>query len=241
MTLGCLHLANTRRLYETNISTVLFSFYTNLGLLGVGPGMLDIRANGVGALVQFFPIIAFSAILFSFVAIGGLLEIRRVLGNWTILLLIGCILLPVLFIFALGVVIHWRVLPRHLIPLAALFSLLYAFGLAWLWRRRFVGRAVALISAAMMGYSSLSVRYAPRHAKDDYKHAAELATIELARDGCVWWIADIRGALYYGIPYPSDELALPAPECNQRLREDLFLFISSGSSHTCALLEAGHI
>jgi hypothetical protein len=96
--------------------------------------------------------------------------------------------------------------------LAALFSLLYAFGLAWLWRRRVVGRAVALISVTMMGYSSLSVRYAPRHAKDDYKHAAELATIELAHDGCVWWIADIRGALYYGIPYPRDELALPVSE-----------------------------
>ena len=196
--------------YETNIGTVLFSFYTNLGLLGVGPGMLDIRANGVGALVPFLPIIAFSATLFSFVAIGGFLNIRNVLGNRTILLLIGCILLPVLFLFALGVVMHWRVLPRHFIPLVSVFSLLYAFGLAWLWRRRLVGRAVALISATMMGYSSLSVRYAPRHAKDDYKHAAELAAIELARDGCVWWIADIRGALYYGIPYPSEELAFPS-------------------------------
>jgi hypothetical protein len=167
--------------------------------------MLGIRANGVGALVPFLPIIAFSAILFSFVAIGGLLKIRGVFGNRTILLLIGCILLPVLFLFALGLVMHWRVLPRHFIPLVSVFSLLYAFGLAWLWRRRLVGRAVALISATMMGYSSLSVRYAPRHAKDDYKHAAELAAIELAHDGCVWWIADIRGALYYGIPYPSEE------------------------------------
>ena len=42
--------------------------------------MLDMRANGIGALVPFAPIIAFSAILFNLVAIGGLLEIRIMLG-----------------------------------------------------------------------------------------------------------------------------------------------------------------
>ena len=113
--------------------------------------MLDMRANGVDALVPFVPIIAFSAILFSLVAIGGLLEIRSMLGTRTIVLLIGCILLPVLFTFALGLVLHWRVLARHIIPLASLFSLLYAFGLAWWWRRRFAGRAVALISVDYNG------------------------------------------------------------------------------------------
>jgi hypothetical protein len=195
--------------YETNFLTVLFSFYANLDLLGVGPGMLDLRANAIGALVPFVPVITFSAMLFSLLTIGGLLEIRRMLGNRTIVLLIGCVLVPVVFIFALGMVVHWRVLPRHLIPLVSLFSLLYAFGLAWLWRRRFAGKAVALISVAMMGYSSLSVRYAPRHAKDDYKHAAELAAIELGHGGSVWWIADVRGALYYGISHASDELASP--------------------------------
>jgi hypothetical protein len=187
-----------------NILTLLLSFYTNLGLLGVGPGMLDMRANGVRALVPFAPIIAFSAIMFGLVAIGGLLEIRTILGVRTLGLLIVCILLPVLFIFALGVVVHWRVLPRHFIPLVSLFSLLYAFGFAWWWRRRFGGMAVTLISVIIMGYSSLSVRYAPRHAKDDYKDAAELAAVELARDGRIWWIADIRGALYYGIPVSGD-------------------------------------
>ena len=54
---------------DSNILTLLFSLYTNLGLLGVGPGMLDMRANGIGALVPFAPIIAFSAILFNLVAI----------------------------------------------------------------------------------------------------------------------------------------------------------------------------
>jgi hypothetical protein len=194
---------------EGNILNLLFSFYTSLGLLGVGPGMLDMRANGGAALVPFALIIAFSAIMFGLVAIGGLLEIRAILGVRTLGLLIVCILLPVLFIFVLGLVVHWRALPRHFIPLVSLFSLLYAFGMAWWWRRRFSGMAVALISVIIMGYSSLAVRYAPRHAKDDYKHAAKLAAIELAGDGRIWWIADVRGALYYGIPV-IDERDSPA-------------------------------
>jgi hypothetical protein len=227
-------------LYGSNILTLLFSFYTNLGLLGVGPGMLDMRANGADALVSFFPIIAFAAILFSLVAIGGLLEIRIMLGIRTTGFLIVCILLPVLFIFALGLFLHWRVLPRHFIPLVSLFSILYAFGLSWWWRRRFAGKAVTLISVIIMGYSSLSVRYAPRHAKDDYKHAAELSATELARDGRVWWIADIRGALYYGIPCASGELGSPhakhIPGVQINISEKTFSFLSTQDPPTLVVL-----
>jgi hypothetical protein len=185
---------------EDSILTLFLSLYANLGLLGVGPGMLDMRANGVAALVPFAPIIAFSAFIFGLIAIGGLLETRAILGVQTLGLLGVCILLPVLFIFFLGLVLHWRALPRHFIPLVSLFILLYAFGTAWWWRRRFGGMAVALTSIIIMGYSSLAVRYAPRHAKDDYKHAAELAANELADGGRIWWVAEVRGALYYGVP-----------------------------------------
>jgi len=185
---------------EGGILTLFLSLYANLGLLGVGPGMLDMRANGVATLVPYAPIIAFSAVVLGLVLIGGLLETRAILGVRTLGLLGVCILLPVLFIFVLGLVLHWRTLPRHFIPLVSLFNLLYAFGTAWWWRRRFGGMAVALTSIIIMGYSSLAVRYAPRHAKDDYKHAAELAANELAGGGRVWWVADDRGALYYGIP-----------------------------------------
>ena len=120
-------------------------------------------------------------------------------GTRTVLLFTACMLLPVLFTFGLGLALHWRVLARHVIPLAALFSLLYAFGLAWWWRHRLPGRAAAVISAMIMVHASVNVRYAPRHAKDDYKHAAELAVLELARDGRVWWVADPQGAYYYGV------------------------------------------
>jgi hypothetical protein len=189
---------------EDSVLTLVFSFYANLGLLGVGPGMLDMRANGISALIPFAPIIAFSVIILGFVAIGGLVQIRAILGTRVLGLLIACTLLPVLFILALSLVSHWRALPRHFIPLVPLFNIVYAFGLSWWLRRRFVGPAIGLISVIVMGYSSLSVRYAPRHARDDYRHAAKLAADELAQGGRVWWLADVRGALYYGIPLSGE-------------------------------------
>ena len=226
-------------LHESNILTFLFSFYTNFGLLGIGPGMLDLRANGLIALVPFLPVIVFSAILFGLVVVGGLLEIRFMLGDRTIALLIGCTLLPILFILGLGLVMHWRVLPRHLLPLVPLFSLLLAFGLAWWWRRRFIGKAVVLTSAIIMSYSSLSVRYAPRHAKDDYKHAAELAATELGRDGLVWWVADPKGVLYYDLPHVVDDLEWPQARATRKVQivyEKSPLFLSAQAPPTLVLL-----
>jgi hypothetical protein len=202
------------QMYETDIVTVLFAFYTNLGLLGVGPGMLDMRTNGIDALLPFIPIVTFSSAVLGLVTIGGLLELRRTLATKTIVLLIGCIVLPVVFIVALGGVVHWRVLPRHLIPLVSLFNILYAVGLAWWWRRRPAGRVLALVSVLIMGYSSFSVRLAPRHATDDYKHAAELAQVEIEHGGIVWWVADPLGALYYGVSDVHSPLEWPQASHN---------------------------
>ena len=93
-------------LHESNISTVLFSFYGNLGLLGVGPGMVESRANGVSALTPSVPIIVAATVLFSLLAVAGLIEIRSMLGNPTSVLVVGCIVLPVAFTFALGFFLH---------------------------------------------------------------------------------------------------------------------------------------
>jgi hypothetical protein len=190
--------------HDTNIQTIIFSFYTDLGLLGVGPGMLDLRANGARALVDFFPIVAVTSIMFGLLAIAGCTEVSRALGSAGFTLLLVCTAVPIAVIFGLGFAMHWRVLPRHLIPLVALVNLLYAFGMARWWESSVGGRLLVLSAALLMSYSALSVRYAPRHLKDDYKYAAELALAELSRGGRVWWVADFRGALYYNVPSTSD-------------------------------------
>ena len=226
-------------LHESNLLTMLFSFYTNLGLLGLGPGVLDLRASGASALFPFVFEIAFGAILFVAIAIAGLWEIKSKLGSPTVLTLVACVAVPVTFTFALGLVLHWRVLPRHLIPLVPLFSLLYAFGLAQWLRRPIVGRTALVLVIVVMGYSSFSVRYAPRHAKDDYRYAAELASAELAIDGRVWWVADFRGALYYNIPYAREPIERQRAQPNREaelIGEQNFLAWSTQEPPTLVLL-----
>lgn len=226
---------------KDDVLTLFFSFYANLGLLGVGPGMLDLRENGVAALVPFAPIVAFSAVILGLVALAGLLELKAMVGGRTLGLLIGCVLLPTLFIFGFGLILHWRPLPRHFIPLVSLFSLLYSFGIARCWRHRVGGMALALMSVIIMGYSSISVRYAPRHAKDDYKRAAELALIELAHGGRVWWIADPKGAVYYGIAISDvgdecESSASRSPEVRINVAEKTPSFLTALPLPTLVLL-----
>ena len=123
--------------------------------------------------------------------------------------LIVVVLLSILSIFVLALIVHWRVLPRHFIPLVALVNLLYAYGLASWSRIRWPYPAVSVVAIIFLAYSSLSVRLEPRHAKDDYERAAALAAAEIAKGGRVWWIADPRGALYYGLPVESADFVHP--------------------------------
>jgi hypothetical protein len=195
---------NPTLLHDNSVSSVLFSFYANLGLLGVGPGMLDLRAHGPGALYPYLPIVVPAALVLGVVAVAGLQELRSRLGASTVALLIVCIALPILFTLAVGWMLHWRVLPRHLLPLVPLFSVLYAFGLTRILGQSPFGWAAAVLALSILAYSSLSVRYSARHNKDDYKYASGLTASELAQGGHVWWVADYRGLLYYGIPIVSD-------------------------------------
>ena len=189
------------QLFETNLLTVLFSAYSVTGLLGVGPGMLAMRKHGITALMPYFPAVTISAIVLLFLAVGGLLALQRRLGNKTILLVFACALLPVMFTLLMGYVLHWRVVGRHLMPVLPLLNILYAFGFVRWYEKSHLGKTITLAAVLILSYSALSIRYAHRHVKDDYLHASILAKEELAEGEEVWWVADHRGARYYGVPY----------------------------------------
>jgi hypothetical protein len=74
-----------------------------------------------------------------------------------------------------------------------------AAGIAVLWRRP-AGKALVVCLVALSLASALSIRTAPRHAKDDYRSAAVVARQALAAGETVWWNADAFGALVYGVP-----------------------------------------
>ena len=86
---------------------------------------------------------------------------------------------------------------------------LLALGLVRLWnppadRGRAAGRLAAAACLAALALSALSMRFAERHAKDDYRLAASIAKDALARGQRVWWAAGYLGAHYYQLPGTFD-------------------------------------
>jgi hypothetical protein len=55
--------------------------------------------------------------------------------------------------------------------------------------------------------SSLSLRFAPRHARDNYRSAAAIARQALQDGKTVWWNANERGAAYYHLPLATNGVA----------------------------------
>ena len=107
---------------------------------------------------------------------------------------------------------HWRVLGRHLIPTVPLLNLLLAMGVVSLLgtghtRGRRLRWTAATACLLFLAASSLSLRFADRHKKDDYRAAAALATQALAQGQRVWWAAGTLGAHHYAVPGEFDHLA----------------------------------
>jgi len=64
------------------------------------------------------------------------------------------------------------------------------------WPRRLMVCGFFLLSL----FSCLSLRFAARHAKDNYRDAAAYARAALQSGQQVWWNADSQGAAYYEVP-----------------------------------------
>lgn len=110
------------------------------------------------------------------------------------------IALPVVFILTAGIFLQFRVMGRHLAPLAVVVCLLLGLGLAALWRRGgLFRRSTVGLFLTLSLVSCLFLRFAERHKRDDYRAAAMLAKSALNSGEVVWWSADPYGASYYGV------------------------------------------
>ena len=123
---------------------------------------------------------------------------RRHLG------IVLCCCLPPVFILGAGWVVHFRVLGRHLAPFVPCLLLLLTLGASALWSQgsRWA-RAQVVVFCLLSLFSCLSVRFAARHEKDNYRAAAAAAKAALDKGQAVWWNAAEEGALYYGVPVTS--------------------------------------
>lgn len=183
-----------------------FALYELLGFSGIGPGRLALREAGPAALEPWMLGLGLYGALWATVLLLGWRQ-RRKTGQRArvelpaIIILIG---LPIVFLAVLSQVRDFRVLGRHLAPLEAIILLSMAVWLDPLLRARRVRGWWLLVPAlASLLASSLSLRVAPRHRRDDYRSAAAAAVEGLQSGRSVWWVASLEGAVYYGLPLKS--------------------------------------
>ncbi len=201
--------AGGSRLSGPTPSSMLFAFYEMLGLSGIGPGRLDLRDGGVGSLRPYWAGLAAASVVILVTLAAGLREARIALGNRALALMLVLGLFPIAVVVAAGFIMHWRFLGRHMIATLPLLNLLLALGVARFWRERperfsFGRGLIPALFLAVFVASSLNFRFSDRHRKEDYQSASSIAKQEWAAGKRVWWVADVLGARYYGLPGDFD-------------------------------------
>ena len=188
----------------TTMQTMVFVFYELLGAAGLGPGRNDLRAVGASALEPFAAPILLYAGAVGWVMWCGAKEIARRFEMKRVLLVAALVLIPFLVLCAIGITTRFRVLGRHATPLLPFVWVVLIFGISRIVQSK---ARTALIVAGMFCclslVSSLSIRFAARHEKDNYKDAAAFARRAALGGGTVWWNADSFGADYYNLS-PND-------------------------------------
>jgi len=203
-----------------NLISLPYIAYEFLGFTGFGPDKLRLRLDPLRSLAAQLPVLvplAATLILLGLFALRSGREhpiARRALLAWFLALIA-----PALVIVAGFLLFHHRALPRHFIPLlpALLLGLAALLTTAFTSSKSVLWRAVAVLLPLLWLGSSLSFRWQPAHAKDDYRTAAALAAAALRENREVWWAADAAAAYIYLTPVALEEVpgrawAMMAPQ-----------------------------
>lgn len=191
----------------TQSANVAYLLYELLGAGGIGAGRLAIRADGLKAFQSYLPGLMVYGLLLTPILFYGLRQLIRLFSLRNVLLVALPFAGALLFLLAVGVVSHFRVLGRHCTPLIIISLYWLAAGLAALWGNGKWGikRVWVMAFLVLSLYSALLFRFADRHKKDDYRSAAKVALAQLQRGQRVWWNADLYGAAYYRVPVSTDD------------------------------------
>jgi hypothetical protein len=196
---------------KTDLRNVAFIPYELLGFDGLGPGRLAIRNDGLAAFLPWVPLLAIYGAVVLSVLIQGWKQIVTFTSRWTRIRWLVVLTMLAVFILALGAKLQWRVLARHCTPMLAPSLFVLAAGVARLLNRRnWMGVTLAVAFVGLNLVSDLNLRFSERHAKEDYRSAAAIASAAITRGERVWWCADGSGATYYGVPLSQPNMP-PAP------------------------------
>lgn len=187
----------------TDFSNLAFVLYELLGASGLGPGRVPIREDGAGAFRELgaarLVLLVLGLALVLGLVVYALFQAWKRRSSRAVAAGVIYALPAMLLLFLFGYEQHFRVLGRHFTPLLPTILALLIFGFSAMRHTR-VARLLFLALLAAWVVSSLELRFAPRHQKDDYRDAAAIAKSALSKNETVWWSADAAAAVYYRVP-----------------------------------------
>jgi uncharacterized membrane protein len=213
---------------KTDLLSIGFCLYELLGFSGLGPDRLSLREHGITSLRPFFLPLTTLVIALSMFGISSALYFTKSPRRYRMVIFIfAAALCGAVSMLAVGYMAHFRVLGRHLIPILPFVLLLASLGVLHLWQsNKKLSRAIVLSLCLLLAISSLSTRFSPRFAKDDYRTAAQIAKSGLEDEKTIWWAADSATATYYGLEFNEkviNVIGLSAEELNSLPIPDIAL------------------
>ena len=184
-----------------SLMNVGFGAYELVGFAGLGPSRLVLREGGMSALRPFLPGLALMAVMCLLVVGAAFRQICQRFNTRMWIAAATYVLIGLVLVLAMAALTHFKLLGRHLMPVEPVVILGVAIAItAWLNKRKLWGRILVVGFCLLWLTSSLSLRFAPRHARDDYRSAAALAVDALQAGKSVWWAANISAGAYYQVP-----------------------------------------
>lgn len=191
--------AGATTIHETNLLTIGFSTYEVMGLGGLGPGRDALRNLGPSTMVAHWPTLTIAFLIFGTFLYYSLHRLLRTLGSGFFFWLLVLVIAPILFTIAAGYLTGFRVLGRHLMPVAAAIAMVSGFGL-WTAATQDGRLAKLLASVFAVTYLAAAASYsAPRHDNEDFRSASKIAAQHVANGELTWWSSMEPIAEHYGL------------------------------------------
>lgn len=173
-----------------------FGFYEIGGLLGIGPSRNELRSSPL-SLIGHAAWLAPASLCIAGAWILGVREWISRNDRRAVVAVAVAALLPLSALALVGFLEDFRVLGRHLSP--AIPAVLLPLALCWQVgvRKNTPALVLAVSSSLVLLFSSLSLRFQEKHARDDYRTATTLAIDALKANKRVLWQADMNSPRYY--------------------------------------------
>jgi hypothetical protein len=199
--------AGASKVWPVTVSNVAFAFYELLGFTGLGPGRVALRGAAAGDhggglmanLAPYLPAMIGLFLLYCVASVGYFHYLRNHKHALYLLVPSGVVFISVLGLAILAAAAHFPFWGRHLAPVFPAIVLIAAVSLSSIGLRRLAISGLAATVCLLLIASSLQLRYADRHRKDDYRGATNRAAAALSSGKRVWWFADVWASRYYGL------------------------------------------